>query len=320
MNVLEPRNLCIFWCNDHLYVKSVTVDMMEMPSRDNGSKNTKIFTNVYGKWTVTILSVGYYPSLIGIIFLDPVFKKKLVDWKQVNIEVDCKNSNGYNESVTAENLEKTTFVFQTSSNQGSYCTLSYQINIKIKMPEISIIEDKRFGTKNHLKSLFDSGKDSDITIKAEEKEIKVHKLILKRSEVFAKMLNGTSKETQSKIIEIKDIKYEVIVEMCRFLYYDEIPKIDSLALPLLIAADKYMINDLANKCEKFLMLNITIGNFHEVLVTADQLNKNKLREATIDYIIANRKSIFPSVTWKTLKTNHMQLAMLVMEKFMLKDA
>ncbi|KAG5670695.1 hypothetical protein PVAND_000942 [Polypedilum vanderplanki] len=70
--------------------------------------------------------------------------------------------------------------------------------------------------------------------------------------------------------------------MCRFLYYDEIPKIDSLALPLLIAADKYMINDLANKCEKFLMLNITIGNFHEALVTADQLNKNKLREATID--------------------------------------
>ncbi|CAH0554374.1 unnamed protein product [Brassicogethes aeneus] len=33
MNVLEPRTLCLFWCNDHLYVKSVMVDEMEMPGR-----------------------------------------------------------------------------------------------------------------------------------------------------------------------------------------------------------------------------------------------------------------------------------------------
>lgn len=33
MNVLEPRSLCLFWCNDHLYVKSVSVDEMEFPSR-----------------------------------------------------------------------------------------------------------------------------------------------------------------------------------------------------------------------------------------------------------------------------------------------
>lgn len=34
MNVLEPRSLCLFWCNDHLYVRSVTVDIMQMPSRE----------------------------------------------------------------------------------------------------------------------------------------------------------------------------------------------------------------------------------------------------------------------------------------------
>ncbi|XP_017784310.1 PREDICTED: pancreatic triacylglycerol lipase-like [Nicrophorus vespilloides] len=33
MNVLEPRTLCLFWCNDHLYVKSVSVEELEMPSR-----------------------------------------------------------------------------------------------------------------------------------------------------------------------------------------------------------------------------------------------------------------------------------------------
>ncbi|KAF2902054.1 hypothetical protein ILUMI_04153 [Ignelater luminosus] len=33
MNVLEPRSLCLLWCNDHLYVKSVAVDQMELPGR-----------------------------------------------------------------------------------------------------------------------------------------------------------------------------------------------------------------------------------------------------------------------------------------------
>lgn len=34
MNVLEPRSLCLLWCNDHLYVKSVMVESMQMPSRE----------------------------------------------------------------------------------------------------------------------------------------------------------------------------------------------------------------------------------------------------------------------------------------------
>ncbi|KAJ8984765.1 hypothetical protein NQ317_012128 [Molorchus minor] len=33
MNVLEPRTLCLFWCNDHLYVKNVLVEEMELPGR-----------------------------------------------------------------------------------------------------------------------------------------------------------------------------------------------------------------------------------------------------------------------------------------------
>ncbi|XP_037029466.1 pancreatic triacylglycerol lipase-like [Bradysia coprophila] len=42
MNVLEPRSLCLFWCNDHLYVKSLMVDTMQMPSRE---KRNSDFSN-----------------------------------------------------------------------------------------------------------------------------------------------------------------------------------------------------------------------------------------------------------------------------------
>ncbi|XP_045475714.1 pancreatic triacylglycerol lipase-like isoform X1 [Harmonia axyridis] len=34
MNVLEPRTLCLLWCNDHLYIKRVYIDEMEFPSRE----------------------------------------------------------------------------------------------------------------------------------------------------------------------------------------------------------------------------------------------------------------------------------------------
>ena len=33
MNVLEPRTICLFWCNDHLYIKSVSVDEMQLTGR-----------------------------------------------------------------------------------------------------------------------------------------------------------------------------------------------------------------------------------------------------------------------------------------------
>ncbi|XP_018335884.1 pancreatic triacylglycerol lipase [Agrilus planipennis] len=42
MNVLEPRTLCLLWCNDHLYVNSVSVDEMELPGR--GRRNVQ-FSN-----------------------------------------------------------------------------------------------------------------------------------------------------------------------------------------------------------------------------------------------------------------------------------
>lgn len=33
MDVLQPRSLCFFWCNDRLYVDSILVDIMELPGR-----------------------------------------------------------------------------------------------------------------------------------------------------------------------------------------------------------------------------------------------------------------------------------------------
>ncbi|KAG5670898.1 hypothetical protein PVAND_001129 [Polypedilum vanderplanki] len=281
------------------------------------------FKNDYGLWFIR--TNGNPQSFTGTIGLDPAFDKNLVDWKQIEINVRLIKSafNRHSDtiaSVTARYLEKNIFKFGlTKSMTGDLTQINFSCIVEINMPIIlnNKKNSKRDGAKNHLKSMFESGNDADITIMSEGKELKVHNFILKRSEVFSKMFSGEMKESRNRIVVIEDIKHEVIVEMCRYLYYDEIPKIKSLALPLLVAASKYLIDDLVEECEDFLMTNITLDNYHEVIVIADQLNKEKLREAAIDYIITNCKSIFPSTAWKELKTSHVQLALTVMEKFML---
>ncbi|VEN52279.1 unnamed protein product [Callosobruchus maculatus] len=47
MNVLEPRTLCLFWCNDHLYVRNVVVEEMEMPGR--GKRDAQFSTKLCTK-------------------------------------------------------------------------------------------------------------------------------------------------------------------------------------------------------------------------------------------------------------------------------
>lgn len=47
MNVLEPKSLCLFWCNDHLYVRDVTVDQLELPGR--GKRDTKFSSRLCSK-------------------------------------------------------------------------------------------------------------------------------------------------------------------------------------------------------------------------------------------------------------------------------
>jgi speckle-type POZ protein len=155
------------------------------------------------------------------------------------------------------------------------------------MPQIQSTESvEPTGSKSHFKKLFMSAKLADIVIMTKDGEFGVHKNIISRSDVFECMLYGTTNEAQSGVIRIEDINHDVLVEMCRFLYYDEIPKIQTLALELLVAADKYMVSDLAVKCCQYLMVNITTENFLNILTTAYQLNKEALREAAIDFIIA----------------------------------
>jgi speckle-type POZ protein len=129
------------------------------------------------------------------------------------------------------------------------------------------------------------------------------------------MLNEhDTKEARDGVISITDFDHEVVLEMVRFMYCDEIPKLKEMALELLVAGNKYILPGLVRECENYLMVNVSTENFSEILVTADKLNYSDLKNAAINFIIDNHEIIFSTNTWKSLKESNMSLGMEVMER------
>jgi hypothetical protein len=134
--------------------------------------------------------------------------------------------------------------------------------------------------------MFEEELFADITVKAGEGSFKAAKSILSRSPVLQKMLcDDKWIEGKNGIIEINDIRHEVMYELVRYLYCDKIPKIAELAPDLMMAADKYDVPSLKEKCAVHLTTEITIENFAETLIAADQMQHEKLKKAAINFIV-----------------------------------
>ena len=165
--------------------------------------------------------------------------------------------------------------------------------------------------------MYEDTKLADITIKTkddDDKEIKAHNFILSRSKVFYAMLNShDTKEAQTKVIQIEDIDHDVLVEMIGYLYTDRVPKIEEMALDLLIAGNKYDISGLVSQCEIYLAEHLSIESFAEILIVADRLKIYKLKNAAMKFVVDNVKTIFASDGWKCIKEKNMSLAKEIMK-------
>jgi speckle-type POZ protein len=93
--------------------------------------------------------------------------------------------------------------------------------------------------------LFNEGMEfNDMEIRAKGVTFPAHKVVLAAgSPVFAAMLKATGfTENKTNVLKIDDLEPPIIKEMLRFLYTDQVEKMDELAKDLLVAADKYLID------------------------------------------------------------------------------
>jgi speckle-type POZ protein len=75
-------------------------------------------------------------------------------------------------------------------------------------------------------------------------------------------------ETRGGRVEIADLDFETLQSLVHFVYGKKIDKWDGLALPLIIAADKYNILDLKDVCDHQLVSDLNLENVLEVLIAS----------------------------------------------------
>ncbi|XP_014230689.1 uncharacterized protein LOC106655019 [Trichogramma pretiosum] len=102
---------------------------------------------------------------------------------------------------------------------------------------------------------------SCISLVVGSEKFPVHKEILSsKSDVFAAMFKHEVQENDTKIVKIEDFEADVIDEMIRFMYTDEIKIPIEHPQDLYAVADKYQIEDLKAKCLEFLIFNLNFSN------------------------------------------------------------
>ncbi|RWR99699.1 Kruppel-like zinc finger protein, partial [Dinothrombium tinctorium] len=148
--------------------------------------------------------------------------------------------------------------------------------------------EKNGSLLEHMKKLLLSKNNCDVTI-------------VSKDDVFAAMFKHDTKEKREKEIKIPDFNEEVVSEMLRFVYTDQVSeeKMDEIACELAVAADKYDIPLLKFHCEKYIATNINEDNCASLLLFSDENNCASLKARILEFVGQNSVNVCENETWKS---------------------
>ena len=175
------------------------------------------------------------------------------------------------------------------------CTIS-ALTRKLTEPvpymDSAVAIDCSDGLSIQLEGLFNEMKFSDVSFNIGGRQFPAHKSILAaKSEVFEAMFQHPTKENFTNPIEIEDIEPDVFHELLRFIYTGRLSRktMETLAVGLLIAADKYLLEDLKVKCENYLICQMSQANCLEILSNEHLPDsaKSELKELATHFLSLN---------------------------------
>jgi speckle-type POZ protein len=136
-----------------------------------------------------------------------------------------------------------------------------------------------------LEKLFMSQKHVDVSLNVKGRNILVHKNILcARSSVFEAMFDHELSESQKNQVNIEDVSYDTLYALVKFIYSEKVEKLEDLAADLMMAADKYHIDDLKKKCVEYLREHLSIENAITCLINAHLIYEGNLRNEAILFV------------------------------------
>jgi speckle-type POZ protein len=207
-------------------------------------------------------------------------------------QVSLRRSNGtltFYCTITA--LTKT--IVPVSRKYNNYWTY---VDLPVEQKPVSSTDsaaiDCSDGLSIQFEKLFNEMKFSDVRFNIEDRQFNAHKSILAaKSKVFAAMFEHPTKDKLTNQITIEDVEPEVFHELLRFIYTGRLSTtaMESMAVGLLIAADKYFLEELKVKCDNYLIREMSPDNCIELLLHEHLPGsaKSELKELATHFLSLN---------------------------------
>ncbi|OXU31614.1 hypothetical protein TSAR_003067 [Trichomalopsis sarcophagae] len=153
-----------------------------------------------------------------------------------------------------------------------------------------------------LENLMNDKEYCDISFLVDGKTFKAHKCILaKESPVFDAMFKIDMKEKLLNEVIIEDIRPDIFEKLLRYMYVGEVEDIhQAITVELLVAADKYAIDELKLKCGQTLIDNLSIDTAVESLMITDRYNMRSFKATVIQFITSHSTDIVITPNFKLL--------------------
>jgi speckle-type POZ protein len=160
---------------------------------------------------------------------------------------------------------------------------------------------------------------SDIIFKVRGCEFPAHKSILSvRSEVFAAMFQHPTKENLTNQIKIEDIEPDVFRELLRFIYTGrvQVDKLETMAVSLFKAADKYLLDQLKMTCENHFLRHMSPENCVFLLLNGDLQNPTKPLKEAAKFFRLLPSQVMATESWAKMEEENPRLLCQI-QKFVL---
>jgi hypothetical protein len=194
------------------------------------------------------------------------------------------------------------------------CGMQFNCTFEIVLKVVNPLN----GSSNAMSKLFSEVEFTDVKIICDDKTFKCHKSILAlQSDVFKAMLYTTQcTENITGIVRVEDISAETMNTLLKYMYQNKITYDEAKDLNLIVAANKYNIVDLVSKCEKIILLTLSMTNIMDVLVVSKLLPTPYLFEKAI--LFFNQRMVGQKVhqgnRWQELRTQNLALSHEILER------
>mmetsp|Transcript_86146 Transcript_86146/g.241096 ORF Transcript_86146/g.241096 Transcript_86146/m.241096 type:complete len:295 (+) Transcript_86146:2-886(+) len=198
-------------------------------------------------------------------------------------------------SLVAEVFNNSLFVFG-GYNGSIVLNDFYEFRFElVSIPPSCLVDD--------LRKLINNPSFSDVTFLVDNQPVYANRAHLAaRSDHFrALFYSGMRESGADEQITLPDISHSVFLLLLEYIYTDQVGEISSeLAVHLLIAAERFLLDRLKALCEDIIRKAISIENVVAIMMTAKAHRAEGLKDICMDFIITNEEKIKSMPAFKEL--------------------